>query len=832
MLGVIFGRIHGAKIQKCRPCFCTIVAKALVLFPFLDMFSLKLRLFCLCFVGVLFPVLHSQTCVLSGRVVNTSGEGLGFVTVGIHELHKVVISDSLGFFKFDKIKRGHYHFHASHLGHSHLAWHSDFNCSDSLWVIVMDKSVHHLQEFTLEEGLLKMREDEFSLQVEVAERSYLRRQSGQTFVNQIDRLPGVNVMNTGMGIAKPVLRGFAFNRVAVVDKGIRQEGQQWGWDHGLEIDPFDIERAEIIKGPSSVVYGSDAIGGVIGIRLPEMPEVGLFSGSVKQIFNAVNDLYGISGGVKSRTEHFFLAARISHQRYGDYRLPADSFYYNGYKLPLHGGRLKNTAGEELSASGTFGYLFSGGYSMVTVSRVQQKIGFFSGAHGLPTYNDLTDDGDWFNMDFPRQLVRHDKIIWNTNLKVGRNWIEADLGYQHNRREEQSVFHAHGLGFPSDPNSYLEHGFDLRTYSWNVRYHIAERNGFRWIFGSSGQQQSNLAEGFSFLLPNFSASQGGLWGMLYARLNRGWNLSLGLRGDLATQRIFEGRQQWYNEIGVLISDEIKASNLTRHYGNIAGSLGLNYSVNTKSNMRFHFANSFRLPTMQELSANGVHHGTFRHEQGDTSLKAERGYHVDFSYDYSGSSWKFNVAGFGYYFDRFIYLNPTGTFSPLPAAGQLFRYSQANAFQGGGELSFDWHPLPYFQINSYIEGVLSYNFTDGYPLPFIPPWGGGTEFSLYPLGEGRGKWKDFYVQFTADYAAPQTFIARNEFKTPGYLLFHTGAGVRHVSRNFVFDLNVSVFNLGNSYYFRHVNRYRILNLPEAGRNFSVSLLIQWNGFYKKQ
>jgi len=785
--------------------------------------GLKAFLFWIFLLGGGLSVINAQACSFTARVVDDKGNPVPYALVGLHELHRNLVADEKGVIILSSLLPGSYHAHISAVGYEAEAIHFDFRCGADPLVFTLRISLHPIQEFTFEEGLLKIREDEYSLKVELVDAEYLRQNQGHTFLNQIDRLPGVNVMNTGTSIGKPVLRGFSFNRVAVIDKGIRQEGQQWGWDHGLELDQFDMERVEVIKGPSAIVYGTDAIGGVIGIRLPEIPDEGSVEGQVHGIYRSVNDLYGMSAGVKLRLANFFFKARFSLQDYGDFRMPADSFYYNGFQLPIYEGRLKNTAGNERNFSVTGGWLFQGGYSMLSFSQVNQNVGFFSGAHGVPTFNSLEHDGDFRNLELPRQGIRHNKLIWNNNIKFGRDWLEIDLGYQFNDRQELSAPHSHGNLFPEDPESTEEHRFRLSTWSWNMRYHLSEKRKIRWIFGSSGQYQENQSSGFSFLIPGFNATQGGVWVMGRRRFSPRWNASWGARADVAHQRVFAFRQVRYSAAGQPVDTLQMASDLNRFYWNASASAGINFAPKDGHQFRLHMASSFRLPTVQELTANGLHHGTFRHEQGDTSLRPERGIHLDLIYELKKANWKINVAGFAYYFDRFIYLNPTGTFSPLPAAGQLFTYAQANAFQGGGEVSFDWHTSRAWDFTSYVEAVFTHNFTDGFPLPFIPPVAGGSEVSWKPWETLGKRIKSPYVSLSVNYAAPQHNIARNEWTTPAYLIAHAGMGASLQMGRQRLDVSLSVQNLFNTRYYQHINRYRILNLPEPGRNLNVSVVL---------
>ena len=187
----------------------------------------------------------------------------------------------------------------------------------------------------------QMNSSQSSLQVS---RDYMLRNFSGSLMQTLQGIPGVKAMSIGSGQSKPMIRGFGFNRMAVSEDGIKHEGQQWGDDHGLEIDQFAVDRAEIIKGPAALLYGSDAIGGVLSLYSRHIPEHGL-EGSVQLIGRTVNDQTGVSarlGGINGR---FFYNANMTWLDYGDCKVPTDSIQYYSYYIKLKERRLRNTAGE-------------------------------------------------------------------------------------------------------------------------------------------------------------------------------------------------------------------------------------------------------------------------------------------------------------------------------------------------------------------------------------------------------------------------------------------------------------------------------------------------------
>lgn len=767
--------------------------------------------------------LPAQNFSIRGKVTDKTGQPLPGANVHLHETMQGTITQEDGTYELKNIRPGHYHLHVEYLGFKSINDEIDVVKNDLIKNYTLLESTLEISQYLVEESMLKTREKESTLKITLVDKKFMERHAGFTLMNHLDLLPGINVINTGTGISKPIIRGFSFNRVIVADKGIKQEGQQWGWDHGLEIDAFDVDRVEIIRGPSSLIYGSDAIGGVINIRLPEILPENTVQANVLSTFRSVNHLWGVSSQVRMRWNDLSLNMRYTQQEYGDYRVPADSFLYNSYWLKLLNQQLKNTAGKEQNFSVSMGITKNWGYSFITVSRVFQKAGFFAGAHGIPQSYQLQDDGNDRNIDLPYQQIEHWKAIWNNNIRLGNSWLEADLGFQQNFRNEYSYPHNHGQYYIIDSTN-IEHQFTLQTYSGNLRLHL-RNTGIHWIVGLNTQYQQNRSAGFAYLLPHFNQWQGGIFIHFRKEFNERLNLNAGARFDASWQKIFRYEMPLYNIQGTFVGIAVKTYGFEKFYANGSGNVGLSWQKNEHLSLRWNLGSSFRIPTVPELTSNGVHHGTFRHEVGDSALTQERGFQLDFITDIQRKKWNLSVSPFFYYFHNFIYLRPSGEFSPLPEAGQMYIYSQANTIQTGLEIQQDVHFTENLHMNTTLDYVFAYNLDDGYPLPFIPP--GMMHIELeYELKTRSKIIKDTYFRILPQGVLPQMFTARNEKTTPGYVLLHAGAGTSLNWKIFKLDIKAEVQNILNQRYMVHVNRYRLLNLPEPGTQFLVTVTLSFH------
>ena len=291
-----------------------------------------------------------------------------------------------------------------------------------------------LSEVVVSESYHRQQQKMTALTIDVVRKDFLNRHFTGNLVQTMEKIPGVRSMDIGAGFSKPAIRGLGFNRIVVSENGIKQEGQQWGSDHGLEIDAFNVEEIRVRKGPSSLIFGSDAMGGVIEILPATWPAVDQLFGEAVILSKSLNGTLGGSLMLGLRKGAWLVRARFSEQRYGDYRIPADTIVYLTRKIPVYGRRLKNTAGMERNASFFGGYRRNRYRMNVTVSNAFQKMGFFPGAHGAPDLSRLQDDGNSRDIALPYSLVNHFKVMTHQQYTPDDLILSADFGYQYNHRE--------------------------------------------------------------------------------------------------------------------------------------------------------------------------------------------------------------------------------------------------------------------------------------------------------------------------------------------------------------------------------------------------------------
>ncbi len=768
-------------------------------------------------IGIRTLAQHDQHAI-SGIIKGVTGEALPGAIIRVQALQKGDAADQKGAYNIDGLSSGTYQLQVTHIGYETNVRTIIISGSSLTENFVLIPSLFQLNEVEVSVDLYRSGPKEQSMTIQTVDRSFLEKSNSNTLVNALQKIPGINAINTGVGIAKPVIRGMSFNRVIVTNHSVKQEGQQWGADHGLEIDQYSPERVEIIKGPSSLLYGSDGLGGVINILPAPLPLSNTLSGSFLGAYKSNNNLYGTSTMLQGNKDGKLFRLRFSTQDFGDYQVPADSFTYNRFVLPIYDRALKNTAGKERNVTAMAGIAKEWGHITITVSNFHQKAGFFSGALGIPREYQLTSDGNSRNIDLPRQVTNHFKIVANTNINFNEGWLELDVGYQNNYRREESSPHAHGKG--PRPEGTLALGLTLQTFSVNAKYHHQMNERLKSIYGFQAQYQKNERSGFEFLLSDFTSGTAGAFLYQEYTLNKNTTINGGIRFDHGFRNIERFVEPVYTDTTTISGYNERTGQVARQFSNLSGATGISFYPGSNFNAKLNLGTSFRMPTAPELSSNGIHHGTFRHEFGDSTLTTERGWQVDLNLTYHTKDFHASVTPFYNYFTQFIYLGPTSQFSTLPEGGQIYRYTQDDAIFAGGEASVEYHVVEELQLKTAMEYVWNYNLNSGLALPFTPPLSvlGEVEYSL-PLG--KSSFSDVFFGIFVQHFAAQNRVDRNEQTTPGYTLINFSSGFDLKIKNLPLELMFSIQNIANNKYLNHMSRYRLLNLPEQGRNFNVTM-----------
>ncbi|MFN0083458.1 MAG: TonB-dependent receptor [Ferruginibacter sp.] len=763
----------------------------------------------------------------SGIITDAAtGKPLSGVSVYISDSKAGASTDALGAFTISNIAEGSHLVEFSHIGYNTIAEQiiikGDTKKDISLSESVVENNAVIVTGVSRASQLKKV-----PFQVSVMRREELQQTTSTNIIDAITRKAGVSSIATGPAISKPVIRGLGYNRVLTINDGVRQEGQQWGDEHGIEIDEASVNKIEILKGPASLVYGSDAMAGVINIITNVPVSMNTIKANIGSNYQTNNRLRSVYGNIAGNANGF------SWNVYGTKKAAAD--YKNKYD-----GYVFNSKFSERNVGGYGGYNGNWGFSHLVVSSFDLTAGLIEGDRDnegrfikalLGGNEAAATDADFksTNPAVPFQHIRHFKIATDNNLKIGENNLILNVGYQRNRREE--------FGNPDDLAERALF-FDLKTITYAAQFHIKEKNGWKPSVGVNGMDQRNTNKGIEQLIPNYNLTDVGIYAFTEKDLNK-LTLSGGARFD--TRNI---------EASSLIDETGAAKGVAfkKRFSNFSGSAGAAYEVNKNVNLKLNIARAFRAPSIPELASNGAHEGTIRYEYGSSNLKSEISTQADASVELNNQHVSFNLAGYVNSFSNFIFYRKleaaAGGDSLVDVGGDMltaFRFDQRKATLAGIEATLDIHPHPidwlHFQNTfSYVRGRLKETIEGTNNLPFIP--------AAKLLTELRGDFKkvgksisNLYIKLEMDNNFQQTkaFTAfETETATLGYTLFNAGIGTDVNCKNgkTLLTINFSANNIGDVAYQNHLSRlkYAAQNVVTGrngvfnmGRNFSVKVNI---------
>lgn len=676
-----------------------------------------------------------------------------------------------------------------------------------------------------------------ALNVVRANQKFIEENFSGSLMQTLSRLPGVQAMNVGSGESKPVIRGLGFNRVLVAENGIKHEGQQWGDDHGLEIDQYAIDQAEVIKGPASLTYGSDAIGGVINLKSNTMP-LKKFAGQVNIFGRTNNESIGSSVRLTGRNGKFWYKANATWMDYADYKVPADSIEYYSYWIKLKDQRLRNTAGREMDGNLMLGYAGDRWNTSFRIADVNAKAGFFANAHGLEVrLSDIDYDSSRRDIDLPYHTVNHFWVSNHTDWNWADGILEGNFAYQNNRQRELAEPVSHG--YMPIPTNALERSFTKQTFSANVKA-MQQMGKHDLQAGGNVEYQRNRQGGWGFILPDFEQLTFGVFAMDKWNLSDKLSLTAGARFDRGSVRI-HSYHDWYKTPlkastsdspmdGTVLQGTLqqgdstymeRSANLRRSYNCFTWSVGVNRMLGDWV-LKLNVGKSFRMPIAKELGMDGVNYNIFRYEKGNTSLKPEESYQVDAGIVCEKGVLSMQLTPYLNYFPNYIYLNPT----PQYKEGlQLYYYTQAKVLRWGFEASVSWKILPYLKLDADGEYLYARQLSGekkGYGLPFSTPWSARAELRYLLLAQNPAK--SGFVALEWQVVGTQDIIVPPEEKTKGHQLLNASIGKKFKLGKNQLEITLRGENLLGKRYYDHTSYYRLMGVPEPGRNFSA--MVSWN------
>lgn len=741
-------------------------------------------IFNFCFLFFISSVANAQD--FSASILDSeTKKPLERVEVYFPDLKTGTITNKEGEFTIEHYDQNKIHVQLTYIGYVTLDMYLDLE-TDHQKTIYLVEDHFELDEVVVSKSTGKL-QGENTVSVVHKSVKELKLAAPLTIGESITNIPGVEMTSTGVGIGKPVIRGLSGNRIVTFSQGIRVENQQWGDEHGNGVGDVGIEGVEIIKGPASLLYGSDALGGVLYFVDERYAKHDQTEGFIQSRFNSATMGSASSLGYKVHKGNLKLNV------FGGYTSHAD------YETPKF-GKVFNTRFDEKNFKTSFGFNLKNWISNVRYSYLQNNYGIVEDAiYGTSSAR---------NFEIPYQSIDNHALSFENIIFTGDSKLDVKFGYTFNDRREFEEHHDHDEHEEEEEEGeHTDHamGLILSTYTYNAKWYSEKYNDFfDVVIGSQGMYQTNENTGEEVLIPDANTQDIGLFALTNFDFDA-LKLQAGLRVDsrkLATD--------------YMLTEESEFLALDKTYSGVSFSGGAVYEFD-KVKLRANIASGFRAPNTSELLSDGSHGGTNRYEKGNVNLTNETALQVDFSVGYKNDHFELEINPFVNSIANYIYINPTGE---VIEGQPVFQYVQKDAVLYGGEMGMHYHPhaIHWLHIESDVSTVIAED-KNGEALPLIPQTKINTLVRAEFSNKGKLRMKSVFAQYV--YKFDQNRVANSETVTAAYGLTNIGVSLEAFGKQKPLAIEMGVKNVFNQEYIDHLSRFKSLEIPNIGINFYIGL-----------
>jgi len=729
------------------------------------------------FVIVLFAMMNqigfAQNRV-KGRVTDkTNNEALPFASVYLPKQSRGTITEKDGEFVLTNLPKGELKIQFSYVGYKTIIRTIFIENTEAILNVEMETAILQAEEVVISGGTYST-QHENAIKIDLIKSKDIVSIGTPTFIEVLANVPGVDMIAKGTGVAKPVIRGLSMTNILMLNNGVKMESFQFSENHPFIIDEFGIDRVEIIKGPASLLYGSDAVGGVINVIKEKPAPAGKTLGDYNMQYHSNTQGVVSNLGVKGSSEKYFWGLRGGAKSHTDYR---DG---NGDYVP-------NTRFNEYSFKVNAGINRSFALFRLYYDYNQPKLGMCVG-DAVP----LTTENGRKNKLWYQDLTNHIISTRNT-LFLGKYKIDLNAAYQMNNRRLQT-----------DKNmpSFEMVDMDLNTFSYEVKTYMPSTEDSEYIVGLQGAIKTNRNnEAPNHVLPDADVNDFSVFGLAQYTFFEKLIAKAGIRYDFRS---------------ISTEAETNKEAVNTAYGNVSASIGATYAVNKNVLLRTNFASAYRTPNIAELTQNGMHGA--RYEQGNPELKTQRSYEADLSIHFHSEYVMVDIAGFYHSINDYIFIAPTD--DTIASGDKIYRYSQTNSEIYGSELTIDVLPFNWLNLKTSYAYLIGKQ-DDGSNLPFIPQ--NKLRFELKFQKQESAFLKNTYFKVGGLFAAKQKHPAMFETETDSYYLLNSGIGTDIKWANQLVSLSVQLNNLLNETYIDHLSTLKGMGYYNIGRNINVNLKI---------
>lgn len=729
----------------------------------------------------------NSQAILKGKITDKNNKPLAGANIFVIELNKGNVSSQNGEYELNNLPYGKLKINFSFLGYENRIETVIINQSVTELNITLEPSAIETEEIVIS-GAYNSTQHENAVKIDILKLNPLSGKCMPNFAEMLTQVPGVDMISKGNGVSKPVVRGLSMNDVLVLNNGVRFENYQYSSHHPLGIDEFGIEEIEVIKGPASLLYGSDAIGGVINFVKEKPAPVGSIIGDYNmQLFS--NSL-GITNnfGIKGASKKIFGGIRFGQKTNADYLQGGDTF-------------VPNSRFNELSFKTNAGYTGKTGVFKLFYDFNNQRLGLVEDEAIEEIMKRARENKIWY-----QQLNTH-LLSSQNKLYIGKFKLDINSAYQNTE-----LIHFGEVDI-------LEIQMKLATLTYEANLHLPSNANSEYVIGFQGfnQKNKNLNDRETKLLPDATANNYSAFGLLQYTFFKKLKIQTGIRYDnksISTQAIGSP------------NDTMKyRAAIDRYFGSFSGSIGATYNVSEKLLFRTNFAAAYRTPNLAELTSKGQHE--LRYEIGDNNLISENAYETDLSMHYHFNNVAFDMAGFYNIINHYIFISPTG--DTTDSGISIFKYLQTNSYLFGGEAGFHIHPkfAKWLHFETTFSTVIGKQQNGDY-LPFVPA--NKLQFELRAEKEKLIFLRDVFVSVSTHTAFEQNNPAPDETSTSEYTLVDFSVGGNIKMSNQLMSISIGADNIFDKKYIDHLSTLKEVGFYNSGRNVFLSLKIPF-GITKK-
>ncbi|RNL52559.1 TonB-dependent receptor [Pedobacter jejuensis] len=801
-------------------------------------------------------IAFAQSGMLKGKVTSSKVPKED-VSVKLLKLNKSVKSDLEGFYSFEQIPFGTYEIVFSAVGYQSKKQTIVIVGAEQFLNIDLEQSASNLNDVVIT-GVNRATELRKSpVPIAVISKRTMDQNVNTNLIDAIVKgIPGVSAVTTGPNVSKPFIRGLGYNRVLTLYDGLRQEGQQWGDEHGIEVDEYGITRAEVVKGPASLTYGSDALAGVINM-IPYNPnfEDGKLKGDFNMNYQSNNGMVGSSIGLAYVKNDWKYVFRASGKTAHNYYNKADGYVFGTgfreYNLSAS-ARIDKQWGFSKTAITYYDNLMEipdGSRDSLTRRFTRQVLDFGDDIKNRPIVpeNELTR----YSINPLHQHIQHYRFYNTSQIKFRNSDLNFLIGAQQSVRREYN----HPT-IPAQAGLYVV----LNTLNYDLKYNLPDFLGIESTIGVNGMFQGNRSkDATDFPIPDYDLFDVGAF--YFAKKTFGKiDVSGGIRVDrrnINWNDFYVGTNS-QTGFGQQVNSNYPDANLqfpsfNKSYYGLSGSLGFTYNISEKLLLKANLARGYRAPNITEIGSNGLDPGARIVYLGNRTFKPEFNLQQDIGLIAYLKDADISFEVFNNNIQNYIYqsrlTDADGNPMVIVPGNLTYQYQQSMARLYGAEVSLNLHPnhIKWLTFNNSLAYVVGLNKNEDLLnrfgnaakyLPFIPPLQFRTELKFTSQAT-KGSFDKPYLKFDAALFAYQNrFYAldNTETFTEGYALFNMGmgSGIKSKSGKKVFDIFIQCDNIFNKVYQSNLNRLKYFEyyssspngrsgIYNMGRNFSFKVIV---------